>query len=151
MRRIFICISLLIMLAACGKPDAPPRPDLNISSAVDISYKQMKITADTENDENGTLKFIIRSPDNLEGVSVICDESGITAVCGEVEIKREEGYYPFVYLYDALKKAKSTKPVSIEKIGDGVKYVYDGFTIIADEQTNKIRHIETEYCDYEVT
>lgn len=151
MKRIFICISLVIILAACGKPDAPPRPDLNISSAVDISYKQMKITADTETDENGTLKAVIRSPDSLDGISVICGESGTKVICGEVEIKSEEGYYPFVYLYDALKKAKTTEPVSIEKSGDRIKFNYDGFTIETDEQTNKIRHIETEYCDYEVT
>ena len=140
----------MISLAACGKTAVPECPDLNISSAVDISYKQMKITADTETDENGTLKAVIRSPDSLDGISVICGENGITAVCGEVEIKNEEGYYPFVYLYDALKKAKTTEPVSTGKIGDGIKYVYDGFTIIADEQTNRLKHIETEYCDYEM-
>ena len=150
MKRTVLCFAIMISLAACGKTAVPECPDLNISSAVDISYKQMKITADTETDENGALKFIIRSPDNLEGVSVICDESGITAACGDVEIKNEKGYYPFAYLYDALKKAKTTEPVSIEKSGDGVKYVYDGFTIIADEQTNRLKHIETEYCDYEM-
>ena len=141
----------MISLAACGKPDAPEIPDLNISSAVDVSYKQMKITAEVKTDENGTLKAVIESPDSLDGVSVICDENGITAVCGEVEIKSGKGYYPFAYLYDALKKAKTTEPASVEKNGDRIKFIYDGFVIETDEQTNKIKRIETEYCDYEVT
>ena len=140
----------MISLAACGKPDVPPRPDFNVSSSVEISYKQMKVTADVKTDENGDLRAVIRSPEILDGISLICNESGITAICGEVEISNKTGYYPFAYLYDALKKAKTTEPVSIEKSGNIIKFMYDGFIIETDELTNGIKHIETEYCDYEM-
>ena len=151
MKRIVLPILLLLLLfSSCAGESKRAYPNCIIDDSVRIRYMQCDFTAHIKTEQTGKLTALIENPDTIKGITVVCDEDGMTVKCGDLEIEPNGGYLPFSMLYEVLKTANASEPVSVKENGEKIIFQYDDFSIETDSETKKIEHIDAKNCVYEM-
>lgn len=120
-----------------------PEYNMNYTMVTTFGQSNYKFTIDFD---TRNIKMSILEPKNISNFYFEGDENEFYIKCGDLKMKCDDGYYPFLYLYRTLFYIKGTTPVSTEKLNGEITATYingnERYIVKFDEKNNKIKSIE---------
>ena len=118
MRKIVICLGLILCLTSCRQAEEVVPQTANLGFCVHTVWNKTEYVLDGETDQNSNLSFSVTEPEELKNLKFFLKDDKVTVryldLEKEIPLKSFEEDSPFRVVYEGFKSAENPEKVYTE-------------------------------------